>query len=151
MGEKHFLFMPVLLIFCFSCHPEKDEKQIEQWKNEIIETERSFAEMAVNKGIAEAFLFYADKDAILERNDVLFKGRQSIAELFEKSPSNTMEVTLSWEPDFVDVSSSGDLGYTYGKYQYVSVDSAGKRNESEGIFHTVWKRQADESWKYVWD
>ena len=23
--------------------------------------------------------------------------------------------------------------------------------EYKGIFHTVWKRQSDNSWKYVWD
>jgi len=107
--------------------------------------------MASSNGIAQAFLFYAAEDAVLERNYVLIKGKQSIADKLKKNNSNSMEVTLSWKPDFVDVSNSGDLGYTYGKYQYVSIDSLGNKQESEGIFHTVWKRQKDGSWKYVWD
>lgn len=144
------LLLPVVIIG-FSCQPTSNKISIGQWKNEIIEAERAFSQMATDKGIAEAFLFFADEYAVLERDDVLIKGRQSILDLFEKNSSSTMKVELSWEPDFVDVSTSGDLGYTYGKYQYASTDSLGNRHESEGIFHTVWKRQEDGSWKYVWD
>ena len=108
----------IIVLVCpivIACTSKK--KQIERWKAEIIQTENDFSNMAADKGIAEAFLFYADDSAVLERNDVLIKGKQSIADLFEKNSSNSMKVTLSWKPDFVDVSRSGDLGYTYGKYQ----------------------------------
>ena len=30
-------------------------------------------------------------------------------------------------------------------------DSTGKTNENRGAFHTVWKKQKDGSWRYVWD
>jgi len=30
-------------------------------------------------------------------------------------------------------------------------DEQGKIAEYKGVFHTVWKKQADKSWKYVWD
>ena len=58
---------------------------------------------------------------------------------------------LVWKPDYVDVSESGDLAYTYGKYTFTSRDSTGRKVVSKGIFHTVWKRQEDGSWKFVWD
>lgn len=141
----------LVLIVSYSCQNKSKEPPIEQWKNEIVQTEKEFATMAASNGIAEAFLFFAAEDAVLERNDVLINGKKSIAKMFVDNPSNSMEITLSWHPDFVDVSNSGDLGYTYGKYQYVSIDSLGNKQESEGIFHTVWKRQLDGSWKYVWD
>ncbi|MFC2138829.1 YybH family protein, partial [Bacteroidota bacterium] len=60
-------------------------------------------------------------------------------------------VKLEWKPDYIDVSTSGDLGYTFGKFTFSAKDTTGKLIESEGIFHTVWKRQEDGSWKYVWD
>jgi len=56
---------------------------------------------------------------------------------------------LQWAPDYTDV--SGDLGYTYGRYTHLVPDSSGNVTESHGIFHTVWKRQSDGSWRYVWD
>ena len=57
----------------------------------------------------------------------------------------------SWKPDFVDVSSSGDLGYTYGQYTFIRLDSIGNETASQGIFHTVWKRQSDGNWRFVYD
>jgi len=107
--------------------------------------------MVRSEGIEKAFLNYADDNAVLERNDVLIKGKRSIAQSFKDLPSSSTKVSLTWKPDFVDVSNAGDLGYTYGKYKYTSIDSLGKKHEAEGIFHTVWKRQPDGKWKYVWD
>ncbi|MEK7720117.1 MAG: DUF4440 domain-containing protein [Bacteroidota bacterium] len=58
---------------------------------------------------------------------------------------------LLWKPDFVEVSASGDLGYTYGKFLFPTHDSTGQVIRSKGIFHTVWKKQADGQWRFVWD
>ena len=69
----------------------------------------------------------------------------------ENQASKLMDENLSWKPDFVDVSASGDLGYTYGHFTYSYTDSTGTIMESSGVFHTVWKRQADGSWLFVWD
>lgn len=83
------------------------------------------------------------------RNDQLVIGKEAIRARFEKL--GPQAGTLSWSPDFVDVSASGDLGYTYGKYGFTFADSNGVEQKSEGVFHSVWKRQVDGAWKYVWD
>jgi len=43
------------------------------------------------------------------------------------------------------------LAYTYGKYTWQIKDTQGKITKYQGIFHTVWKKQSDGTWKYVWD
>lgn len=116
---------------------------------EIIATEHSFAKMALNVGIPEAFIAYADSSAVLLRGQKLIRGLDSISVYMKKS--NYEYVTLEWQPYFVDASSSGDLGYTYGDYIFSIRDSIGQVQSSEGTFHTVWKKQSDGSWKYVWD
>ena len=131
--------------------PVDIEKQKEVWKSEIRATEIAFSEMAGKEGIAKAFLYFADEDAVLSRRDTLFKGKESIARLLYGNPASRGTESLSWEPDFVEVADSGDLGYTYGRYTYSFDDSLGQRSVQQGIFHTVWKRQADGSWKFVWD
>ena len=143
---------PLILILLLSplfpsCASRKD--RVETWKKEIIETEEAFSTMARKEGIPEAFLAFAAEDVVLERNNRLVIGREAMRESFEGSPSE--KASLSWTPDFVDVASSGDLGYTYGKYTYTLIDSLGNENVLEGIFHTVWKRQKDGSWRFVWD
>lgn len=141
--------LPIVLLlspFLFAC--QSQEENMELWKQEIVDTEKAFADMAQQEGIPEAFLAFAAEDAVLMRNNTLVIGKEALKKSFLGSPEN---VRLSWKPDFVDVGASGDLGYTYGKFVYTLTDSLGKENVMEGVFHTVWKRQADGSWKFVWD
>ena len=106
--------------------------------------------MAADKGIAEAFYFFADLNATIKRqNDTLIHGKDPIKNYY--STPFYQKATVKWSPDFVDASPDGDMGYTYGKYVWSSTDSTGKPITFKGVFHTVWKRQADGSWKYVWD
>jgi ketosteroid isomerase-like protein len=58
-------------------------------------------------------------------------------------------VELQWTPDFADA--PGDLGYTYGQFVFSEKDSTGKMNVTKKSFHTVWKKQKDGTWKFVWD
>ncbi len=150
MKTKIKLLVPAVLLL-FSCNVESEKDSIETWKKEIVETEHSFALMAAEEGISKAFMAYAAEDAVLMRNNKLVIGKENLSELFESQVSKPRDEKLSWKPDFVDVSSSGDLGYTYGKFTYSFTDSTGTTIENEGVFHTVWKRQADGSWRFVWD
>jgi ketosteroid isomerase-like protein len=127
------------------------EDTIKKWKIEILDTEKEFSEMASKEGIATAFLKYAAEDVVLMRNNNLIIGKSKLQDFYKEKNANSGNVSLTWKPDFVDVSNSGDLGYTYGKYQYTSIDSIGNKHTSEGVFHTVWKKQSDGKWKFVWD
>jgi len=141
---KIYLLFSILIIW--SCSAEKN---FEELKAEIMQTELDFVQMVKDEGVQKAFLAFAADNAVLNRNDKILKGKQAFIEYF----SNPVwkDAGLSWKPDFVDVSKSADLAYTYGSYTFTSKDSLGKISESTGIFHTVWKRQKDGSWKFVWD
>jgi len=144
------LFVPVFLLL-ISCNTAADADMEELWKQEIMDVESDFATMAGKEGIPEAFIHYAAEDAVLMRGDQLFIGRKKLEEHFAQSITQAKDEKLSWKPDFVDVSASGDLAYTYGPYTYSYTDSTGRTVEHKGVFHTVWKRQADGCWRFVWD
>lgn len=147
---KHYFTLSLLLTFTIiSCIMNKPQKTSEQLKKELIQVEHDFAAMAKEKGMADAFLAFAAEDAVLNRNDKLIKGKDAIKAYFEQQ--TLVNVQLTWEPDFVDVAASGDLGYTYGKYTFSATNSNGEPVHAIGLFHTVWKRQNDGSWKFVWD
>jgi ketosteroid isomerase-like protein len=149
---KHLgIVLLTLFLGFYSCKTESTKTSVESWKVEIVETEKEFAEMAAKEGIAKAFLSFAANDAVIMRNDSLIIGKEAIQISFEGNETNPGQVSLTWEPDFVDVAKSGDLGYTYGKYVYIVIDSLGNKKAAEGVFHTVWKRQADGKWRFVWD
>jgi ketosteroid isomerase-like protein len=130
--------------------PETSDTLIQQWKDEIVATELAFAQMAANIGVEAAFLAYAADDAVLMRENTVIVGKQAIREYYAQNTQPTDE-NLQWAPDFVDVATSGDLGYTYGEYTFTYTDPDGNEIESTSIYHTVWRRQADGSWKFVWD
>ena len=137
-----------LLSHAYHLHAQTDS--IEIWKNEILETELNFSKMAKEAGISQAFLHYAAEDAVLKQNNTLFIGKKAIKTYYESQPTDK-NISLAWKPDFVDVAKSGDLGYTYGYYQLSYVDPGGKTMDNKGVFHTVWKRQSDRTWRFVWD
>ena len=144
--KKFFLF-GVVLVLIFSCNTSVEKESLIK---EIFNSEKAFEKMCAEKGIAEAFYFFADDSAVIKReNDTLIIGKEQIKEYYDKEFYKTAKV--SWAPDFIDVSEDGTLAYTYGKYLWVSKDEKDNDVEYRGVFHTVWKRQIDNTWKYVWD
>jgi len=139
------------LFLGYSCQSDFAAESTENWKQEILAAEQRFSNLAERKGIRCAFTTYMAEDAVLMRGNKLVIGAESISTFFADQTVPENDESLTWKPDFVDVAASGDLGYTYGKYIYSFSDSTGKKVEHAGVFHTVWKRQADGTWRFVWD
>ena len=139
-------WLTILFVACNSTSPPGDRHQ---WETEVVAAEQAFCEMAQAEGLAKAFAYYAAENGVLRRGNRLVEGKAAIAAYYaERANPNA---TLTWKPTFVDISAAGDLAYTYGQYVYTAPDSTGAPQESTGIFHTVWKRQADGAWRFVWD
>lgn len=149
MKYSFILLLNMLFVFA-SCNSGKEDS-IEAWKKEIMNAERAFADKVKADGIPAGFLAFAADNAVLKRNGKLVIGKEAIKSRFDNQTSQSEEESLDWEPDYIDVSESGDMAYTYGKFTYSYTDSTGTTQQSNGFFHTVWKRQSDGSWKYVWD
>lgn len=144
------ILLVLIVLGILSCKDDDDKKDQADAKAAVTKAENDFSKMAGEKGIEAAFWFFADSNAVIKRgNDSLIKGKEGIRHFYSAPRYATAKVT--WAPDFVEVSEEGDLAYTYGKYTWQMKDSTCKANEFKGIFHTVWKKQEDGSWKYVWD
>lgn len=145
------LYMMALFCFGLSCSGNPSNPDPAHLKQEIIEVEKNFVDSVARLGVARAFYHFAADSAVLLRGDKLIKGKVAMSRRFEETAEFYENSSLVWEPEFVDVSSSGDLAYTYGSYVFTLVDSIGEEKSDTGIFHTVWKRQTDGQWKFVWD
>ncbi|MGZ5210605.1 MAG: YybH family protein [Kaistella sp.] len=146
-------FIALVVALLTACVENKTDGSVNERQKAIEEiqmAEKDFQKMTAEKGIMEAFWFYADSNAVMKReNDTLIHGRDAIRKYYS-APDYT-QALVTWSPDFTNASEQGDFGYTYGKYTWQIKDSTGRMNEFKGVFHTVWKRQADGSWKFVWD
>lgn len=144
-----FIIGFVVLVATFnSCQTPSTPASHEKLKSELFAVEKEFCAMAQSEGVEKAFVYFAADSAVVLRRSQLLKGKEAIRKQYETFPP---KAKLEWAPDFADVSVSGDLGYTYGKYTLTSTDSIGNITQSGGIFHTVWKRQPDGQWRFVWD
>jgi len=105
----------------------------------LIEAERAFAKMSVEKTTREAFLaFLADESLLFAPGPV--PGKM----FYRNAPDRPTK--LSWAPEFADVSQSGDLGYTSGPWE-LHKDSMSNPPTAFGHFNSIWRVQKDGSWK----
>jgi ketosteroid isomerase-like protein len=59
---------------------------------------------------------------------------------------------LAWWPVSARISASGDLGYTIGRYEARKVNPDGTVSvRGTGRYITIWRKQADGSWKVELD
>lgn len=117
--------------------------------DQLMDVDREFARLSVEKGATASFLAYIDDDCVLLRpNRAPVLGREKITEMYS-TPDTSF--TLNWEPLFANISSSGDLGYTYGIYRVEMDSPEGTVVTKEGTYATIWKKDKDGNWKFVLD
>ncbi|MGQ7945435.1 YybH family protein [Flavobacterium sp. WC2509] len=147
---KNYIKFFIVLLVLNGCSPKSKTKNLAYVKLEIVKTEKDFEKLVAEKGLAEGFYQFADSIAVIKReHDTLIIGKNSIKNYY--SNPKYQNKTVTWSPDDVTVSDAGDMASSYGKYIWTSKDSTGKTQISKGVFHTVWKKQKDGSWKYIWD
>ncbi len=113
----------------------------------MVETERAFARTSEEQGIRPSFMAFIAEDGILFRPRAV-KGKQWMTE--HPLPASDKRPVLSWQPSFAGISSGGDMGYTSGPWQFKG-DVHDAKPGGFGHFITVWKKQADGSWKFAVD
>ena len=122
---------------------EKEQTALES----MVATELAFAKMAKDVGTRPAFSAFIADDGILFRPGPV-KGKEWLAK--NPSPASDKHPWLSWYPAIADISLAGDMGYTTGPWEF-RPDVNDAKAVAFGNFLTVWKKQADGSWKFAID
>lgn len=105
----------------------------------VVAAERAFAADGYAMGIKASFLKHSAPDAIVIQ-PVPVNAHESLAAAPDGKPDDPK---LEWWPVFAAIAKSGDLGFTTGPYAV-----AGKRR---GHYFTVWKKQLNGEWKWLFD
>jgi ketosteroid isomerase-like protein len=138
------IFGPIIFIFCvlliWSCgHQDNYYSALQA----MVESERAFAKISADSGMRLAFMTYLADEAIVFRPEPV-KGK----ERYVNSPE--VPGMLIWQPVFADVSRDGKLGYTTGPWEFRQ-ENKDDSADAYGDYISVWKKQADLSWKVVVD
>lgn len=103
----------------------------------VVAAERAFAADGLSLGIKQSFLKHMADDAIVFQPDPV-NAREAIS-----AQSDRPGPKLEWWPVWAGIAASGDLGFTTGPYALEGV--------RRGHYFTIWKKQADGSWKWLYD
>ena len=127
---------------------------VEKSKTELRMMESAFADSVAKYGFNKSVLLFAGEAAVLFNDgDTVLSNMDSVRARVSRIPLNAPPppYTLTWKPDFVDVSTSGDMGYTYGFYILIQKDKEGKEQSKKGLYLSIWKKNTAGQWKLVVD
>ncbi len=120
--------------------------------NEILNVDKEFSAMCMEKGMSEAFMKFAADDVVKMRpQEYPIMNRQDLQKMFDEHKSDG-DLKFNWEPIKADIAASGDLGYTFGNWK-IFVKGDGVMNDTTiyGNYISIWKKQKDGTWKYELD
>ena len=137
-------FVGLLLAAGCKQAPPPDTKAAEQAVRDA-DTQGSKAAQAHN--LAGVFADFADDATMLPANSELLTSKGAVQQAW--IDMLTPAVDLSWTPMYVEAAKSGDMVYVVGSYTMTTKAAKGKGSPTadHGKYLSVWKKQADGSWK----
>jgi len=114
---------------------------------DMVKTEQAFSRMAAEKNARDAFMEFIADDGLLFRPTAV-NGKEWMRQ--HPVPPSDKHPLLAWQPGFASMAAAGDLGFTTGPWEFKG-DVKDEKPSGFGHFVTLWKKQADGSWKFVVD
>ena len=134
-----------LLVFAifWACN-EQNRNSKNESAQQIIKADIDASNLASEIGFNNALLAGADSSFVKLGNGQLpILGKTAFANSFDK---NNNIKTITWQPINAEAASSGELGYTWGNWQFKTQDTT-----YYGNYVTIWKKQEDGAWKMCLD
>jgi ketosteroid isomerase-like protein len=119
----------------------------------LMDVDRAFSELSVQKGYIEAFYSYISDDGITVSSGGPPANKETYRKRVEalKAQANPPRVQLVWEPVLAYVASSEDLGFTSGPFTLTVTDPSGQKSVQRGYYLSIWTKQPDGTWKFIFD
>lgn len=115
-----------------------------------MQTSRDWSRVAATDSLDKILSYWADDAVVMSPGQPPIKGKAAIRAMLE-STSKIPGFKISWEPLSVVLSENADMGYLIEQNQVTMNDSTGKPVTEFNKCVTIWKKQADGSWKNVVD
>lgn len=111
--------------------------------DELVNAEKTFAQLSKDKGTKEAFL------TTLADSGLLFRPGPVNGKQFWQQQTGEDNSMLTWQPVAAGISASGDFGYTTGPFQQYQ-HKKDEQPAGGGSYISIWKKEKGE-WKVVLD
>lgn len=145
---KFKLLTTLLFTFLISC----DEQQVDAKREgeKLMQISREWSKSAGTDSLEKTLSYWAEDAVVMSPGQPPIKGKNAIREMVEGS-SKIPGFKISWEPQSVFVSKSGDMAYMIEQNQITVNDSLGNPRTEFNKVVTIWRKDGDGSWKNVVD
>jgi ketosteroid isomerase-like protein len=140
-------FIAVLLLSAISAGASLGQTSGKE-TDAILAADAAWLKVYQAKDLAKSVGFCDEQGSMLVTGAPIATGKDAIAKLIAEDFAHD---NIEWHANKVGVSRSGDLGYTSGTTGMSFKDASGKTVVYKGKYLTVWKKQADGSWKVLYD
>ena len=115
----------------------------------LYDLDKSFSDYSSKHGFQAAFAEFLAEDTVkLDPQSHPIIGRASV---LSNLPPFSKNLTITWVPHGGDISSSKDLGYTWGIYTAIQTAEDNSLKKSYGKYITIWKKSSEGNWQIVLD
>ena len=143
-----FLFFAILTLMSISSANSQDSDIGAKTSNvEMLrQVDMAWSKTAETQQLDKFYSYCLDDARMLAPNAPIIEGKTAITDMFN-SLFGMSGFSLKWQPTYVDISNSNDLGYTLGTYEMAFDGPDGKPIVDNGKYMTVWKKGSDGTWK----
>ncbi len=111
-------------------------------EQQLLELERQLSATAQDAGLGGALATVIHPDGMVIRPGMTLTGAEEISRGLAPPPGAG---PMYWQPDRVEVSGSGDMGMTSGRYVQVMTGA----EAHQGRYVVVWRRDGSGDWKVL--
>jgi uncharacterized protein (TIGR02246 family) len=137
----------IVMSGCAAATPRVD---IEAEARELMRISREWSDTAATGDIDAILAGWADDAVMMAPGQPPIRGKQAIRAYIE-STGSIPGFGIRWEPVEARVAPSGDMAYLIERNQFTWQDAAGAQVTESNKVVTIWRKQADGSWKNVVD
>lgn len=138
----------LIVLSTVACNKPGVDKEAEGEK--LMQLSREWSK-AASSGDVEKTLSYWGEDAVMiSAGEPILDGKPAIRKMVEES-FKMPGFRISWEPQSVEVSEGGDMGYIIENSQVSYRDSSGTPVVLHNKAVSIWRKQEDGAWKNVVD
>jgi hypothetical protein len=148
-GQPSLAMLPVSLPVAGL--PRGDATTVQRYADELSAAEKAFSNDAQPMGLGPAFFKWGAPDAVNMGHEVVefVRGPEAISKAVGSAPPGG---SVTWGPNEVIVSSTGDLGVTIGTIRILTPaqDKSSAMSVRDVPFFTIWRRRTPaDPWRYV--
>jgi len=100
--------------------------------------------------VEQMMFFYTNDASMFPPNAPIATGKDAIRAVWSGFFA-LPEVKIDWRKSRVEIAQGADIAYAIGAYELTFKDAEGNEISDRGKDVTVWRKQADTSWKLVAD